>query len=48
MFCRLQAIGLILISFGVGVLIGGLLPSFLAIWLVSLALIAAGVIIAGL
>lgn len=43
MFCRGQAIGLALISLGIGLLIGSICPSGLLLWLLALALIAAGV-----
>lgn len=42
MFCRGQAIGLAVFAFGVGLLLGGLLPSCLWVWLAALAVIAAG------
>ena len=43
MFCRGQAIGLAAICLGAGLLIGGLVPACLPFWLLSLALIAAGI-----
>ena len=46
MFCRCQAIGLALISFGAGVVFGCILPLGLFLVLLSLALIAAGVFVA--
>ena len=42
MFCRGQAIGLAVFMFGTGLLIGSLLPSCLPVWLIALAVIAAG------
>lgn len=45
MFCRGQAIGLALICLGVGMLTGSLIPSCLFVWLLSLVLIAAGVVL---
>ncbi|MDY3617972.1 hypothetical protein [Agathobaculum sp.] len=46
MFCRGQAFGLALICLGVGVLVGSILPSIWFKWLLSFALIAAGVFLA--
>ncbi len=43
MICRGQAIGLAAICLGIGLLLGSLLPSCLPVWLLALALIAAGV-----
>lgn len=43
MFCRGQAIGLAALCLGLGLLIGGLVPSCLPLWLTALALLAAGV-----
>ena len=43
MFCRGHAIGLALISLGLGLLVGSICPSGLLLWLLALALIAAGV-----
>ena len=43
MFCRGQAIGLAAVCLGLGLLIGGLVPKCLPVWLLSLALIAAGI-----
>lgn len=45
MFCRGQAIGLSLICIGLGLVIGSILPSGLLLCLLSLALIAAGVLL---
>lgn len=45
MICRGQAIGLILIGVGVGLLLGCLLTSWLLVGLLSAALIAAGVLL---
>lgn len=45
MFCRGQVFGVVLIFVGVGLLAGSLLPSCLLVWLLALALIAAGVFI---
>ena len=42
MFCRGQAIGLAVFMFGTGLLLGSLLPSCLPVWLIALAVIAAG------
>ena len=42
MFCRGQAIGFAVFALGVGLLIGSLLPSCLPVWLLALAVIAAG------
>ena len=43
MFCRGQAIGLAAVGLGLGLLIGGFIPACLPVWLLSLALIAAGI-----
>ncbi|MDY3710934.1 MAG: hypothetical protein SO044_00760 [Agathobaculum sp.] len=45
MFCRGQVIGLVLIFVGSGLLIGSILPSCPLVWLLSLALIAAGILL---
>ena len=45
MFCRSQAIGLAALCLGLGLLAGSILPSCLPLWLVSLALIAAGLVL---
>ena len=42
MFCRSQTIGLAVLCLGLGLLAGSILPACLPLWLVSLALIAAG------
>ena len=42
MFCRGQATGLAVFMFGTGLLLGSLLPSCLPVWLIALAVIAAG------
>ena len=42
MFCRGQAIGAPEYIFGTGLLLGSLLPSCLPVWLIALAVIAAG------
>lgn len=42
MFCRGQVIGLVCLCLGVGMLLGGLLSLCLPVWLLALALIAAG------
>ena len=44
MFCRGQAIGLAVFMFGTGLLLGSLLPSCLPVWLIALAVIAAGLL----
>ncbi|MGI6182006.1 MAG: hypothetical protein ACOYIE_08010 [Agathobaculum sp.] len=45
MFCRGQVLGVVLIVLGSGLLVGGLLPFCLPVWLLALALIAAGVFV---
>ena len=40
---RCGFLGIAAISFGVGVLVGGLLPSCLVIWILGIALLAAGI-----
>ena len=45
MFCRGQVIGLAMICFGLGLLIGGLCLSGLLLWLAALGTIAAGVLL---
>ena len=43
MCCRGQAIGLAILCLGLGLLSGGLVPTCLPVWLLSAALIAAGI-----
>lgn len=43
MYCRGQTIGLALLCLGVGLVVGGLLPSCLLLYVAAAALIAAGV-----
>ena len=45
MFCRGQVIGLAVFCMGLGLLLGSLLPTCLPVWLLSLALIAAGIVL---
>lgn len=45
MVCMGKLIGTAIAAFGIGVLIGGLLPCLAAKWLCGFGLIAAGVII---
>ncbi len=43
MLCRRKAIGIAVLFLGVGLLIGSILSSCLPVWLLALALTAAGV-----
>ncbi len=43
MFCRCRVIGIALFFLGVGLLTGSILPSCLTVWLLALALTAAGI-----
>ncbi len=45
MFCRRQIIGIALLFLGVGLLAGSIIPSCMPVWLLSLALVAAGVLL---
>ena len=39
---RSEIIGIAAISFGLGILIGGLLPGWLIVWIMGIALLTAG------
>lgn len=45
MVCPERLVGIVVAAFGLGVLIGGLLPCLVVKWLCGLGLIAVGVII---
>lgn len=45
MFCRKQTIGVLLLSLGIGILLGVLIPSCIWLWLAAIACLAAGVLL---